>query len=323
MKTSITRAAAAAAALALSAVAAPSAAQDYPNKSVRMIAPFSAGGAVDLGARNLADGLSRLWNQPVIVENMPGGGSQIGTAAVAQAAPDGYTLLYVSGAFSTLPALKADLPYDPATDFIPITSTGEGLFVVAVGPKVQSETFQEFVEETGSRPAFYSTSGAGGSGHLISEALNLVTGTEMEPVHFKGGGEAVLDVAAGRVDVYIGVLPALRPLMEDGTVRILATFGNERVESLPDVPTLTELGYENAQLSVWWGLFAPAGTPEAIVNQLNQDVATVLNSPEHAAFLQQSESGFVHRTPAEFTGFVTREAAFWRDVVEKRGIAEE
>lgn len=308
--------------LALIASVVSAAAQDYPNRAVKIIAPFSAGGAVDLGARNLADGLSKLWNQSVVVENMPGAGSQLGTGAVAESAPDGYTLLYVSGAFATLPALRANLPYDPKADFIPITATGEGLFVIAAGPKVQSATFKDFVEESKTRKGFYATSGAGGSGHMISEALNLVTGMELEPVHFKGGGEATLDVAAGRVDVYIGVLPALLPLMQDGKVRILATFGSERVASLPDVPTLKELGYQNAELSVWWGLFAPAGTPEAIVNKLNQDVATVLTKPEHAAFLKQSESAFVPRTPAEFAAFVDRETVFWKEVVAARGIAE-
>lgn len=319
MKTGLVRTALAA--LALAATSLPGIAQDYPTKSVRLVVPFSPGGSVDLGARNLAEGLSQLWGQTVVVENMPGAGSQIGTAEVSQAQPDGYTLLYVSTAFATLPALKPDLPYKP-TDFIPITATGDGQFVIAAGPKVQAATFEEFVEEAKARQVFYATSGNGSSGHLISEALNLVAGLEMQPVHFKSGGESVVDVAGGRVDIYVGVLSALLPMLQEGKVRILATMGSERIDSLPDAPTLTELGYENAEFTVWWGVFAPGGTPEDIVTKINQDVSAVMTDPKYGEFMTKIGAEFIPRTPAEFSEYVLNETEFWKKVVAERGIVQ-
>lgn len=298
-------------------------AQDYPDRPVTLVVPFAPGGAVDLGARNLADGLSKLWDQSVVIENLQGAGSQIGTAKVAIAEPDGYTLLFDSGSFTSLPALRPNVPYDPIGDFTPIASTGEALVVIAAGPKVKAADFQGLVEEASQRKVFYATSGNGSSGHLLSEAINRYTGMTMEPVHYKSGGESLVDVAAGRTDLYVGVLPAVLPFLNDGTVRILATGARERVPAYPDVPTLAELGYDDAYLSVWWGVFGPAGTPEAVVDKVNADVRAVLTDPVHSEFLTKVEARYRPNSPQEFSAFIGEDLAFWKETVAARGIAEE
>lgn len=297
-------------------------AQDYPQRPVTMVVPFSPGGAVDLGARNLADGLSKLWDQPIVVENKPGAGSQVGTAEVSTAAPDGYTLLFVSGAFTTLPAIRADLPYDPVDDFVPVASTGEAMVVIVAGPSVQAEDFQGLVEESKQRTVFYATSGNGSSGHLLSEAVIRYTGAQMEPVHYKSGGESLVDVAAGRTDIYVGVLPAVLPFLQDGSVRILATAGRERAADYPDVPTLAELGYDDAFLFVWWGLFAPSGVDDAIVDKINSDVRTVLTDPTYSDYLSNIGAEHFPYSSDELKEFIRSDLDFWREIAAERGIAE-
>jgi tripartite-type tricarboxylate transporter receptor subunit TctC len=297
-------------------------AQDFPSSAVTIVVPFSSGGAVDLGARNLAEGLSKVWGKPVVVENKPGAGSLLGTAEVAKAKPNGLTLLYVSSAFTANAALKATLPYDPFEDFVPISSTGDGLSVVAVGSKVKSDSLAGLIEESKKRTVFFATSGNGSFGHLASEALNVIAGAEMKPVHYKSGAESILDVAGGRTDVYVGVLPAVLPFIQDGRIRILATFGKKRAASLPNVPTMTELGYKDAEISSWWGLFAPKGTPEATIAKINADVANVLQKDQYKQFLDKIEAPFFPSTPAEFRDFVVNDVEKWKRVVKARGISE-
>lgn len=295
----------------------------YPSSAVTIVVPFSAGGSVDLGARNLAEGLSELWGKPVVVENKPGGGTMIGTLDVAQAPADGLRLLYISSSFTAGPAIKSDLPYDPMKDFIPVAQTGDGLGIISVGPRVKATNIKELIAETRERNVFYTTSGNGSFGHLSSEAVNGILGTEMKPVHYKSGSESIVDVAGGRADLYIGSVPSVKPFLPNGEVRILATMSRERAPSLPDVPTLIELGYDNAYISSWWGVFAPAGTPEDVVAKINKGINTVLENPRYREFLSSNEAAFVAMTPSEFREFVQADLEKWREVAKKRGIAAE
>jgi tripartite-type tricarboxylate transporter receptor subunit TctC len=297
-------------------------AQEYPERPVTIIVPFGAGGGVDVGARNLADGLSRLWDQPVVVENRPGAGSQIGTGAVAEADPTGYTLLYISAAFTTLPATNAFLPYDPVEDFVPVASAGQALIVLGVGPGVKATTVAELVEESKSRQMFYTTSGAGSSSHLLSEALKAATGADLQAVHYKGNPEAAVDVAAGRADVYVNVPTGLEALLAEGKIRLLATMGDKRSNAYPDVPTLIELGYESGQLSAWWGVFAPAGTPEAVVERINAGVNEVLQDPAYQTFFENNGAAFEPRTSEAFAANVLEEMSFWKKIASDNGLVQ-
>jgi tripartite-type tricarboxylate transporter receptor subunit TctC len=214
------------------------------------------------------------------------------------------------------------LPYEPLADFQPVASAGEGLVVIVAGPRVKAKNFQAFVDETKQRKVFFATSGPGSLGHLLGEAMNLSVGIETTAVHYKSGSESLVDIAGGRADVYVGVLPAVLPLLESGKVRLLATMNRERVDAYPDVPTLSELGYANAEIAAWWGVFVPDGTPDDVVNKLNADVQAVLSMPEYNKFLESNEAALFPQTPANFKEFIIKDIEFWKKVAKERGIEQ-
>lgn len=293
----------------------------YPQKAVKLVVPFAAGGAVDQGARLIAEGLSQRWDQPVVVENRPGAGTEIGSAHVAKAPADGYTILYQSASFTNLPAVKKSLSIDMSTDFVPVASTGIGIVGVAVGPGVKAKTFEEFVGETKSRSVFFAANGVGSAGHLLSESVNLAAGTNMRAVQFGSGSESVTDVAGGRTDAYISSMPAMVPMIEAGKLRLLAVLGKERAKAFPDVPTLSELGYDKVDnASAWWGVFVPAGTPDDVVAKINKTVHEVAQTEEYQRFLTNGIATYRHMSPAEYAEFTRSEFKFWQSVVSERGI---
>ena len=210
----------AAAAVALAAPVAVSA-QDYPEDTVTMVIPFTPGGSNDTVGRYLADGLGAKWGSPVVVENKPGAGSAIGSAFVARAEPDGHTLLFVSGTYTTNAATQTNLPFDPVNDLVPVGMGALGQFVVVVGDSVKATNLEEFIEEAKSRKVFYGTTGVGSSTHFASALLSDVAGIEMEPVHYPGGTDALLDIAGGRLDMYLGSVPQVLSSVQSGTARPL------------------------------------------------------------------------------------------------------
>ena len=312
----------AAALLGASAGLAHAEADQFPTGPVALIVPFSPGGVVDLGARVLAEELGKLWGEPVVVENKPGGGSIIGTMDVVRAEADGQTLLFTSSSLPVNRAIKPSLPFDPLEDLVPVSLIGRGATIVSVGPRVEATSIEELAAEASERPIFFGTSGHGSSSHLSGEALNLALGTEMEPVHYKSGGEAVLDIVASRADLNVGNLPAVQSFLADGRIRVLAVLGDERLAALPDVPTMAELGYDNAEVYSWTAVFAPAGTQEAVVERINADIGTVLEGEKFQDFMTTSQMFAAPDETADFAAFVAREMDFWATIAREREITE-
>lgn len=295
-------------------------AQDYPAGQVNMIVPFGAGASNDAVARFLANQLRERWDQPVVVENRPGAGSTIGTEYVARADPDGHTLLFTSSAFATAPAVFAELPYDPLGDLIPITMVGFSQFIMVGGANVQSNDLASFLEEAKTREIFLATAGLGSATHFAGELFIAASGVEMTPVHYRGGAELTTDLIGGRMDIYVGSLATLIANVRNGNLKALAVMGDEPAEALPDVMTTASAGIEGASTGLWFGVFAPAGTPDDVIAKLNTDINDVMASDAARAFMASLESVVRGYPQAEFVTIVEREIEQWQRLAAERGI---
>ncbi|WEX12464.1 tripartite tricarboxylate transporter substrate binding protein [Chelativorans sp. AA-79] len=295
------------------------AAQEYPTKPVRVVSPYAPGGSGDISARFIADGLGQMWGQSVTVENITGGGSMIGAGHAAQAAPDGYTILVHGTTFTMLPALRTDLPFDPGKDLKPVAMISDTQFVLVVGPSVKAKTIAEFVEEGKTREILATTSGPGTSTHFANELIAGATGMKMKSVHYKGGSEAVIDVVAGRADLYVATVTTAQAFLDSGQVRPLAVMGRSRLEAFPDVPTLAESGID-AEVGLWWATFVPAATPDDIATKLNADINKLMASPEGIDYLKKQQATHPDWTPVQFKEFFDTELAKWKKVAETQGI---
>lgn len=311
-----------AATLASAAPAAVSA-QDYPSDTVSVVIPFTAGGSNDTVGRYLADGLAAHWDATVVVENIPGAGSAIGSARVAQSAPDGHTLLFVSGTYTTNAATQPNLPFDPIEDLVPVGMGALGQFVVVVGDRIEAETLDDFIEAAKAETVFYGTTGVGSSTHFGAALLSDVTGIDMEPVHYPGGTDALLDIAGGRLDMYVGSVPQVLSSVEAGTARPLVVISETRAAALPDVPTVVEAGYPDAVMDIWWGVFTTAGTPPEVVEEINSAINAVMSTPEAEAFLEQQGAAPSPMSVEEYTDFVHSEIAKWTALAEAHDIRSE
>lgn len=298
-------------------------AQDYPSDTVSVVIPFTPGGSNDTIGRYLADGLAQHWDATVVVENKPGAGSAIGSAYVAQAKPDGHTLLFVSGTYTTNAATQANLPFDPVNDLVPVGMGALGQFVVVVGNQVEATNLEEFIGEAMSRKVFYGTTGVGSSTHFAAALLSDVAGIEMEPVHYPGGTDALLDLAGGRLDMYVGSVPQVLPTLEAGTGRPLVVISETRAAALPDVPTVVEAGLSDAVMDIWWGVFTTAGTPPEVVEEVNTAINAVMSTPEAAAFLEQQGAAPRPMSVEEYTQFVHDEMAKWTALADAHDIKSE
>jgi len=266
----------------LACVAGAAYAQSYPTKAVRLVVPFLAGGSTDIVGRTVAQKLNEMWGQPVVVDNRPGGGTTIGTEAVARAAPDGYTLLVTPAPFTINPSLLAKLPYDALNDFAPITLINTTPLVVVVNPGVPAKSVKELIALAKANPGKlnFGSSGTGGSNHLAGELFNAMAGVKMVHIPYKGNAGALTDIVGGHLDVvYNGVTSALA-LIKGGKLRVLAVTSLQRTAALPEVPTLDELGLKGFEAVAWNGLTAPAKTPREVIAKINADVIKVVNSPE-------------------------------------------
>ncbi|HET8722215.1 MAG TPA: tripartite tricarboxylate transporter substrate binding protein [Nitrospira sp.] len=299
------------------------AAAEYPSQTVTIVVPFGPGGSNDTVGRYLADQLSELWGQPVVVENRPGAGAVIGANHVAKADPDGHTLLVSSVTFTTTPAVQQNLPYDPAEDLAPVAMLGKVPMVLGVGPSVEATTIEEFLEIARSRDLAYADVGPGSINQFAAELLNEAAGLELTPVHYSGGTEAMTDLIGGHVDLYFGTIVQLLPTIEGGQLSGLLVTSPDRSTSLPDVPTPVEAGLAEAQVEVWWGLFAPGGTPDDIINKVNADINSVLSTPEAKEFLAGYGARPASLSAEEFTAHVQDELQKWRRIAEEQEIKAE
>src|SRR5688572_20658425 len=245
-------------------------AQTYPIKTIRIIAPFTAGGPVDITARILAQKLNESWGQQLIVENRAGASGTIGTDAVAKAAPDGYTALLSSSAHVIVPSILPKVPYDALRDFAPVSVVMSSPLMLMVTPTLPVNTVKEFIALARARPGqlSFASAGAGSSTHLTSELLKSITGTKMVHVPYKGQSQAITDVIAGEVPFMFNTLPAVIEFVKGKRLRVLAITSERRAAQLPEVPTFAEAGYKDMITGSWYAAWLPAKTPDAIVSQI-------------------------------------------------------
>jgi tripartite-type tricarboxylate transporter receptor subunit TctC len=297
-------------------------AQAFPDKPVRLVVPYSAGGSTDLISRALGHKLSEMWGQTVVIDNRPGGSTIIATDIVADSAPDGYTLLVTTTSFSIVPSLTDKLPYDPAKDFEPITLVNTTPLVLVVNPGVPAKSVKELIALAKARPGElnFGSAGSGGSNHLAGELFNVMAGVKIVHVPYKGNAPALNDLVGGHVDIVFNGLTSAVPLIKAGRLRPLAVTSLTRADALPDVPTLDELGLKGFQATAWNGLSAPAGTPKSVIARINADVVKVLHSPELVERLKAEGSDPVGNSPEQFTAFLREETAKWSKVIKFAGI---
>jgi len=307
--------------LALAAAAAPAAAQDYPNRPVRLIIPFPPGGSNDVVGRLVANQLSEKLGHKVFVDNRGGAGGVLGTEAAATAAPDGYTLLVISIAHAVNPALYK-LNYDPIKSFAPISIMATGPNVLVVNPQLPVTNVKELLALAKEKPGTldYASAGVGSFQHLGGELFKLVAGVNLQHVPYKGGGPAMQDVIAGHVKVMFSSLVQTTPFIQSGQLRALGVGGAKRNPVLPDVPTIEEAGVPGYVADNWWGIVAPAGTPQPIIDKLYRDIQDVLKSPELTAAFAREGAAAVTISTADFGKYMEAEMAKWARVVKEGNI---
>jgi tripartite-type tricarboxylate transporter receptor subunit TctC len=299
-------------------------AQTYPNKPIRLLVPFAPGGSSEIVSRAFAAEMSKTLGQNVIVENKPGGAGNIAMQEAKGATPDGYTIILGHvGTLAVNPAMFAKLPYDPVKDFVPITLLAKVPSLLVVNAeKVPAKNLKEFVEYAKKNPNAlnYGSAGNGSSGHLAFAYLSIVTGISGTHVPYKGTGPMMTDLLTGRLETTFTGAPPLMAHVKAGTLRPIAVGTAKRVPAMPDVPTVAEQGYPGFETSQWYGLLAPAGTPEAIVKTI-ADAATAAGKTTAVAQRLSAEAAEVStNNTVEFTAFIKVEAVRWNDVVKKSQI---
>jgi tripartite-type tricarboxylate transporter receptor subunit TctC len=309
--------------LALAAAAPAAHAQDaWPSRPIKIVVPFAAGGTSDILARTIGEKLQAELKQTVIVENKAGAGGVIGADAVAKSAPDGYTLLLGTIASHAInPALNPKMPYDAAKDFAPIDLLGSIANVLIVGAAQPYKNVQELVVAAKAKPGLpFASPGQGSSQHMSGEAFELQAGIDLTHVPYKGSGPAVQDVIAGQIPMSFETATVALPHIQSGKLRALAVTPARRSKVLPDVPTMQEAGIAGFDVASWQALYAPAGTPPAIVNRLNAEVEKILAMPDVKSKLEGLGLEHAPNSPAQFAAFGQAELAKWAKIVKDGNI---
>ncbi|MEY3629387.1 MAG: hypothetical protein RLY91_1153 [Pseudomonadota bacterium] len=302
----------------VSAATGASPADKYPERPVRIVVPFVAGGGGDFIARAWADKLSDVIKQPVIIENRGGGNTVVGTEQVAKAAPDGYTLLLVSPTISTNPTLLPNLPYKTPDAFASVAQVITYAMGVAVHAGSPIQNIPELVAYAKKNPGKLTTatSGEGSATDLAAELFMERTGTKITKIPYKGAGQGVLDVASGHVDMLFTGMSQLKPQLDGKRIRLIATSGLQRLNSAPDVATIAEQGYPGFEAVVWWAVLAPAGTPPEIIEKINAALKTSLSHPDVGRRLAVIDGVVQVSTPKEFDAFLRSEIETWRRLLK-------
>jgi tripartite-type tricarboxylate transporter receptor subunit TctC len=300
-------------------------AQGWPSKPLRAIVPVGAGSSTDIVHRIVLEQVSEQLGQPIVVENRLGAGGTIGTAVVAKAPADGYTLLANGSAHTIAPALYKNLSYDPVRDFVPIVPLGSTPSVLVVSPAGGMKTAADLVAAARARPNAlnFSSVGIGTATHLSAERFQASAGLQVVHVPFKGGAEAMTEVLAGRVDFFFGPIALVLPQIRDGKLVALAVNSSRRSATLPDVPTTAEAGIRDAEYPIWFGLFAPAGTPREIVERLHRETLKALQTPKVRDRLAGLGLDPMAMSPDEFAAHVGREVALNAALARKAGLKAE
>lgn len=299
-------------------------AQDWPSRPVRIIVPFSPGGVADNSARVVAEPLAARLHQQVVVENRPGASGNIGTQAVAQAEPDGHTLLLgFDGTMVINPHVFAKIPFDTLRDFAPVTKLGDATLILVAHPSVPAKNLAELLPLAKTRPFAYGTSGTGGTPHLAGELLKQRTGVQLEHVPYKGGGQAIQDVIGGQIPLVFTAIATAQQYVKSGRLTGLGIPSAKRSPALPEVPTFIESGVPDFDVSSWVAIFAPAKTPRAVVERLQRELAAVLKTQfvrDRYAVLGIDPVG---NTPQEFAAQVRADLARWQAVVKAANVKVE
>ncbi|HZO45427.1 MAG TPA: tripartite tricarboxylate transporter substrate binding protein [Xanthobacteraceae bacterium] len=301
-------------------------AQSYPDRPIRLIAPFPAGGLADVLARAVGDQMTKSLGQPVVVENRAGAGGNTGALAVATAAPDGYTLLMSSaGILTANPFLYAKMPFDVETAFIPIANVAEMSMILVVNPQVEAKTLKDFVALAKARPGKlnFGSPGIGTTGHLGLAMFMHAAGVQITHVPYRGAAPAVQDLIAGQIDGVVDNPPTVIAHIESGKLRPLAVAAKSRMKLLPDVPTAAEGGVANYEASSWFGIAAPAGTPAPIVARLHKEIVAALRDPAMQERFAKSGARLVGNSPQEFAAQIRTERAQWGEIIKAAGITAE
>ncbi len=298
------------------------AAQAYPDKPIRVIVPVPAGGTPDVVARTVAPGLSSLLGQQLVIDNRGGAGGLIGVELAARAIPDGYTLLFSSpGALTILPHLKQQVPYDTLRDFAPISLISIGPFLLITHPSVPVKTVKELIALAKAEPGKlnYASAGNGVANHLAMELFKSMAGVNITHVPYKGAPQAVTDLIGGNVDVMFNSIAPVLPQIKAGRLRLLGIASAKRSPQLPDTPTISEAGVPGFEAVNWFGLFAPAKTPQPIIARLNAAVVKVVRAPETRMQFEIQGTDPVASSPAEFAAFIRRDLEKYAKIVKLSG----
>jgi tripartite-type tricarboxylate transporter receptor subunit TctC len=309
-------------ALLLSSLILGAAAQDYPTRPVRFILPFPPGGGTDILGRLISDRLSAALGQPVVTENRGGAGGNVGAEAAAHSAPDGYTILLAAPSLAISPSLYSKLNYDPVKDLAPISLVATVPNVMITHPSVPAQTLQEFIALARQKPGAmnFGSGGSGTSNHLAGELFNIVAGAKLVHVPYKGVNLAMNDVLSGRIHLVVIGVPAAAPHIKSGRLRALAIIAPQRAPALPDVPTVAEAGLANFEVTTWYGVFAPAGTPRPVISRLNSELVRIMHTPDMRERLAAMATEPRTSTPEDFAAYLQQEIAKWGDVVRKAGL---
>jgi tripartite-type tricarboxylate transporter receptor subunit TctC len=297
-------------------------ASEYPDRPVRWVVPYSAGGTTDVIARNVAHTMSQMFGHSIVIDNRAGAGGRTAMAAVAKSDPDGYTLLVSDASLATAPSLYAQLPFDPLKDLVPIAMFATVPHIVVVSPEVGVGSLGELIALAKKDPGKlnFGSGGIGSPLHLAGEVLRLETGMPWTHIPYKGAGPAIIASITNEVQVATPSLPAALPQVQAGKLRALAVMSPKRLAMLPDVPTAAELGFPKATVQGWVGLHAPAGTPPAILSAIEAEIAKALQSPELRERLTAQGADVSPEMGAAYGKFVADETARWKRVVDAAGI---
>ena len=297
----------------------------YPDHPIRLVVPVAAGGGNDIVARMLAQKLTDVWGQPVVVDNRPGAATAIGADIVAKAIPDGHTIMLTSVSFAINAGLRQKLPFDAVRDFAPITQVARVPQIMVVNPALPAATLAEFSALAKAKPGQinYASAGTGSSTHLAMEIFMDMTGIKLNHVPYKGTAPGLTDVIAGHVQTTFDAIPPTLPHIRSGRVRALVIGGPQRFPTLPDVPTFAEAGLPNYTFQSWFGILAPARTPEAIVRKLNGELTRVIRLPETRKVFIELGIEPLGTSPEEFGQYLRAEIARWSDVMRAHNIRGE
>jgi tripartite-type tricarboxylate transporter receptor subunit TctC len=300
-------------------------AQGYPDRPIRLIVPFPPGGGTDITARATALKLSESWGQTVVVDNRPGANGTIGVDITAKSAPDGYTITMISSSHAVNVGLYSKLPYDLMRDLAPITQATSQPYVLVINPSVPARSVKELVAVAMAKPGAlnYGSSGTGGISHLAGALLGSLTGTSLVHVPYKGGNPAMVDVISGQIHMLFGTLLLNGPHIKTGRLRVLAVTTPQRWSGTPELPTMQEAGVPGFVITQWYGMLAPAKTPQPIVGKLNKEIARLLHQPDVKEKLAADGADAVGNTPAQFGAHIRSEIAKYSKLVKQIGLKAE